>query len=97
MQDSAAIGEARRCETAEKLNVPVEALPRNLAIIMDGNGRWAQARSRPRIDGHIQGAATAEKLSLDCAHMGLLAHALFIKHRKLAAPGRRGFRLDEAL
>lgn len=77
MQDSAAIVEARRCETAEKLNVPVEALPRNLAIIMDGNGRWAQARSRPRIDGHIQGAATAEKLSLDCAHMGFESLTLY--------------------
>jgi len=77
MQDSAAIGETRRCKTAEQLNVPVEAIPRNLAIIMDGNGRWAQARSRPRIDGHIQGAATAEKLSLDCAHMGFDSLTLY--------------------
>ena len=70
MQDAITTGEQRRRETAATLNIPVETIPRNLAIIMDGNGRWAQSRSLPRLEGHMRGAAAAEKLSLDCAHMG---------------------------
>jgi undecaprenyl diphosphate synthase len=36
--------------------VPVKAVPRHVAIIMDGNGRWAQRRGLPRLAGHEQGA-----------------------------------------
>jgi undecaprenyl diphosphate synthase len=35
--------------------LPVEAMPRHVAIVMDGNGRWATARGLPRTDGHRQG------------------------------------------
>ena len=34
--------------------------PRHIAIIMDGNGRWAEARGRPRIDGHRAGAKAVQ-------------------------------------
>jgi undecaprenyl diphosphate synthase len=44
---------------------------------MDGNGRWAQARSLLRVEGHVQGAAAAEKLALDCAHMGFDSLVLY--------------------
>src|SRR5688572_29681176 len=37
-------------------------LPNHLAIIMDGNGRWAQARGRSRIHGHIRGARVAKNI-----------------------------------
>src|SRR5690242_2351497 len=40
--------------------------PRHLAIIMDGNGRWAQMRNRPRVYGHIQGARVAKKIIEAC-------------------------------
>lgn len=36
--------------------MPVKAVPRHVAIIMDGNGRWAQRRGFPRLAGHEQGA-----------------------------------------
>lgn len=36
--------------------------PKHIAIIMDGNGRWAQLRSRPRTYGHIKGARVAKKI-----------------------------------
>jgi undecaprenyl diphosphate synthase len=39
-------------------------LPEHIAIIMDGNGRWAQLRRKERTFGHIKGARTAKKLSL---------------------------------
>ncbi len=35
--------------------LPVEAVPRHVAVIMDGNGRWAKARGLPRTDGHTAG------------------------------------------
>ena len=41
------------------------SLPRHLAVIMDGNGRWAKARGKSRLEGHKAGANAAEKI-LDC-------------------------------
>ena len=37
------------------------ALPQHIAIIMDGNGRWAQARGLPRIAGHRRGAEAVRR------------------------------------
>jgi undecaprenyl diphosphate synthase len=45
--------------------------PKHLAIIMDGNGRWAQLRGRPRTYGHIKGARVAKKVITACAEKGL--------------------------
>ena len=39
-------------------NLPPERLPRHVAIIMDGNGRWARQRGLPRFAGHRAGAKT---------------------------------------
>ncbi|MEK7731031.1 MAG: undecaprenyl diphosphate synthase family protein, partial [Planctomycetota bacterium] len=38
------------------LGLPREKIPRHIAIIMDGNGRWAKRQGLPRIRGHEQGA-----------------------------------------
>lgn len=43
----------------------------HIAIIMDGNGRWAQLRKRPRIFGHIKGARVAKKIITYCAERNL--------------------------
>jgi undecaprenyl diphosphate synthase len=40
---------------------PVDAAPRHVAIIMDGNGRWATARGRPRVAGHLAGARAVRR------------------------------------
>ena len=37
------------------MTVKKQKLPRHVAIIMDGNGRWARSRALPRIEGHIAG------------------------------------------
>ena len=42
--------------------VPAEMMPKHIAIIMDGNGRWAKMRGKPRSFGHIEGAKTFHKL-----------------------------------
>ena len=46
-------------------------LPRHVAIIMDGNGRWAQLRGRPRTYGHIKGTRVAKKIITACVEKGL--------------------------
>src|ERR1700744_1331149 len=38
--------------------IPSALVPRHVAIVMDGNGRWAQARGLPRIEGHRAGEAS---------------------------------------
>lgn len=45
--------------------------PQHVAIIMDGNGRWAQLRRKPRTYGHIKGARVAKKIITFCAEKGL--------------------------
>jgi undecaprenyl diphosphate synthase len=43
----------------------------HVAIIMDGNGRWATARGLPRVEGHRRGARTVERVVETAARMGL--------------------------
>lgn len=54
-----------------------EKLPRHLAIIMDGNGRWAEKRSLDRIAGHQQGAETVRTIVQDCRRIGIPYLTLF--------------------
>ena len=46
-------------------------LPRHIAIIMDGNGRWAKARALPRTAGHAQGAETFRNIATYCKEIGI--------------------------
>ena len=48
-----------------------DRLPRHVAIIMDGNGRWAQSRGLPRIEGHRRGVATVRRITEHCARLGI--------------------------
>ncbi|CUH48381.1 isoprenyl transferase [Ruegeria atlantica] len=45
--------------------------PRHVAIIMDGNGRWAQARNRPRLFGHQAGARRVREVVEACPELGI--------------------------
>ncbi|MGZ5279902.1 MAG: isoprenyl transferase [Pseudobdellovibrionaceae bacterium] len=47
------------------------SLPKHVAIIMDGNGRWAQTKGRPRTYGHIKGARVAKQIISACVEKGL--------------------------
>jgi undecaprenyl diphosphate synthase len=53
------------------------ALPRHIAIIMDGNGRWAQARGLPRIAGHRRGAEAVRRTLTATAELGVPYLTLF--------------------
>jgi len=50
----------------EQLNVP-----KHVAIILDGNGRWAKKRNMPRNYGHVQGSKTVEQIIEDAYNMGI--------------------------
>ena len=44
-------------------------IPRHLAIIMDGNGRWARQKSQPRVFGHRQGVETVRRVVEECSRL----------------------------
>jgi undecaprenyl diphosphate synthase len=46
-------------------------LPRHIAIIMDGNGRWAQERGEQRIQGHLQGVQSVRSTIEECCRLGI--------------------------
>lgn len=46
-------------------------IPRHVAIILDGNGRWAKAKGMPRNYGHVQGAKTVEVICEEAYRMGI--------------------------
>lgn len=54
-----------------------ERLPKHVAAIMDGNGRWAKARYLPRIEGHRRGVRTVRMMVEECARFGLEQLTLF--------------------
>lgn len=55
----------------------MNSVPHHIAIIMDGNGRWAQKRRMPRTVGHAKGASGVRELLEFCAHKGVKYLTLF--------------------
>lgn len=51
--------------------LPKDALPAHIGIIMDGNGRWAKKRGLPRKAGHSAGAKTFRKITRYCSDIGI--------------------------
>ncbi len=52
-------------------DVPRERWPRHIAIIMDGNGRWAERQQLPRIEGHRRGVDSVRATTEECARLGM--------------------------
>ena len=52
-------------------------IPKHIAIIMDGNGRWAKAKGLPRIAGHKEGVNTVRKITEKCGEIGVKHLTLF--------------------
>ena len=46
-------------------------LPRHIAIIMDGNGRWARAQGKERVEGHARGAKSVDVITEECCRLGI--------------------------
>jgi undecaprenyl diphosphate synthase len=53
------------------LDVPPEKMPHHIAVIMDGNGRWARQQGLPRIEGHRHGVASVRRITEECARLGI--------------------------
>ncbi|REJ66904.1 MAG: isoprenyl transferase [Planctomycetota bacterium] len=53
------------------LEVPVEQRPRHIAVIMDGNGRWAQRQGLPRIEGHRRGVESVRRATEECSRLDI--------------------------
>jgi len=60
-----------------KLDIPAEKIPRHVAIIMDGNGRWAEHRSLPRYAGHRAGVETLRSIVQMSGELGIESLTLF--------------------
>ena len=60
-----------KSENAKAGLVDVAHLPRHIAIIMDGNGRWAKKRGLPRTAGHKVGAEVFRTIATYCKDLGV--------------------------
>jgi undecaprenyl diphosphate synthase len=58
-------------DDAERLGVDLQALPKHVAIIMDGNGRWAKGKGLARLLGHREGYKTLRKVLLAADDLGV--------------------------
>ncbi|MBT4439549.1 MAG: di-trans,poly-cis-decaprenylcistransferase [Elusimicrobiaceae bacterium] len=60
------------------MKINSNTVPKHIAIIMDGNGRWAKAKGLPRMAGHKQGVKTAENIIKNCQELGVDYLTLFV-------------------
>ena len=58
-------------------DLDIHNLPEHIAIIMDGNGRWAKKRKMPRIKGHYEGMQTIKKVTRQASHLGIKCLTLY--------------------
>lgn len=65
---------SRDPETLQRIadaGLSAERLPNHIAVIMDGNGRWAQQRGLPRIEGHRRGVSSVRRTIEECCRLGI--------------------------
>ena len=58
-------------------DIPIERMPRHVAIIMDGNGRWARERGLPRVEGHRNGSRGVRTIINESARLGFECLTLY--------------------
>ncbi|MBX9585153.1 MAG: di-trans,poly-cis-decaprenylcistransferase [Gemmataceae bacterium] len=56
---------------ARSVGLDPAKLPRHVAVIMDGNGRWAQAQGKERVEGHARGAKSVDEVTEECCRLGI--------------------------
>lgn len=61
----------RNKKNTEEINLDVNNIPKHIAIIMDGNGRWAKERKLPRTMGHKAGVETIREIVKECNNLGV--------------------------
>lgn len=71
-------------EAQRQLGLPLEQLPRHVAIVMDGNGRWAERQEKHRDVGHAKGAEAVLPIVTQCSDLGIEALTLYaLSHENL--------------
>ena len=63
--------DAATLERLREAGLAPERLPRHVAVIMDGNGRWAQQRGQHRIEGHRRGVVSVRSTVEECCRLGV--------------------------
>ncbi len=53
------------------MEIDMSRMPQHIAIIMDGNGRWAKQKGLPRTAGHVQGVETVKRITEECTRLGV--------------------------
>lgn len=61
----------------EQPELDLDNIPQHIAVIMDGNGRWAKKRNLPRIAGHKEGMSTVKKIAIAADELGVKAMTLY--------------------
>ncbi|WP_240697290.1 isoprenyl transferase [Sporolactobacillus sp. THM19-2] len=64
-------------EYHKQLSSDAQKIPEHVAIIMDGNGRWAQKRSLPRVSGHREALKTIKRVTLEAQRLGVKVLTLY--------------------
>ena len=78
-----------------KEEIDLNRIPQHVAIIMDGNGRWAKQRGHERSYGHQAGAETVHVIAEEAAKLGVRYLTLYtFSTENWNRPSRRGSRLD---
>lgn len=63
--------------TQEQPELDLQNIPQHIAVIMDGNGRWAKKRNLPRIAGHKEGMSTVKRIAIAADELGVKAMTLY--------------------
>ena len=68
---------AKKDPVSENMAIDMARIPHHIAIIMDGNGRWAQKRHLPRVAGHKQGMQTVKTITIAASNLGVKVLTLY--------------------
>ena len=69
--------QSKKEEATEIISLDSNNIPKHIAVIMDGNGRWAKKRNLPRIAGHKEGMSTVKRIAIAADDMGVKAMTLY--------------------
>ena len=64
-------------DATEIISLDSKNIPKHIAVIMDGNGRWAKKRNLPRIAGHKEGMSTVKRIAIAADELGVKAMTLY--------------------
>jgi len=67
----------KKITSVNKEQILALPLPQHLAIILDGNGRWAKKRGLPRTAGHQEGVINVKEISIICSNIGIKALTIY--------------------